>query len=100
MEHPTARLQKRIQKLAKSRGTLRSKDLNEAGIARSQLSKLVAAGQLNRIARGLYTLPDSQGGEHQRARRALIGRNGFAPNSRLVPESAPPGGPWAGTQEI
>lgn len=64
MEQPTIKLQNRIQKLAKTRGTLRSKDLNGAGIARSQLSRMVAAGQLNRVARGLYTLPDFQGGEH------------------------------------
>jgi predicted transcriptional regulator of viral defense system len=35
-----------------------------AGIPRSQLSRLVAAGQVLRVARGLYTLPDYQSGEH------------------------------------
>jgi predicted transcriptional regulator of viral defense system len=45
-------------------GTLRSRDLVERGITRSQLSRMVRAGALVRVSRGLYTLPDYRGGEH------------------------------------
>lgn len=43
--------------LIKRKGAVRSRELVEAGIARSQLSRLVAAGDLVRISRGVYTLP-------------------------------------------
>ena len=43
---------------------MRSRDLVAAGISRSQLSRMVAAGELQRVGRGLYARPDYQGGEH------------------------------------
>ena len=65
----------RIQTLLRRAGTARSRDLVAAGISRIQLSRRVAAGQLLRVARGLYTMPDYQGGEHSAlvavAKRAL-----------------------------
>lgn len=64
MEREFIPLKIRIKKLARARGTLRSKDLTDLGIARSQLSRMVAAGELSRVARGVYTLPNFQGGEH------------------------------------
>ena len=54
----------RIQTLLRRAGTARSRELVAAGISRIQLSRRVAAGQLLRVARGLYTMPDYQGGEH------------------------------------
>lgn len=39
------------------RGTARSRELEAAGVARAQLSRLVASGDLVRITRGLYALP-------------------------------------------
>ncbi|GAB2612247.1 type IV toxin-antitoxin system AbiEi family antitoxin domain-containing protein [Novilysobacter erysipheiresistens] len=39
------------------RGTARSRELEATGVARSQLSRLVASGDLIRITRGLYALP-------------------------------------------
>jgi predicted transcriptional regulator of viral defense system len=45
--------------LARRHGVVRSKELEAAGIARSQLSRMVANGELQRISRGLYTLPDT-----------------------------------------
>lgn len=45
-------------------GTARSRELVERGISRSQLSRMVATGELVRVARGLYALPNYQGGEH------------------------------------
>lgn len=54
----------RIQTLLRRAGTARSRELVAAGISRSELSRRVAAGQLLRVARGLYAMPDYQGGEH------------------------------------
>lgn len=39
------------------RGTARSRELEAAGVARAQLSRLVASGDLVRVTRGLYALP-------------------------------------------
>ena len=55
---------KRLQSLLRRAGTARSRDLVAAGISRSELSRRVAAGQLVRVARGLYAMPDYQLGEH------------------------------------
>ena len=56
--------EQRIQTLLRRAGTARSRELVASGITRSQLSRMVAAGQLVRVARGLYAMPDYQGGEH------------------------------------
>ena len=56
--------EQRIQTLLHRAGTARSRELVAAGISRSELSRRVAAGQLLRVARGLYAMPDYQGGEH------------------------------------
>lgn len=42
------------------RGAVRSRELVEAGVARAQLSRLVAAGDLIRLSRGIYTVPGMQ----------------------------------------
>lgn len=39
------------------KGVVRSRELVDAGVARAQLSRLVAAGDLIRLARGVYTAP-------------------------------------------
>ena len=54
----------KIRSLLRRTGTARSRDLVKAGSTRSQLSRLVATGQLMRVARGLYALPDYESGEH------------------------------------
>ena len=54
----------KIRKLLRRAGTARSRELVSAGITRSELSRMVAAAQLVRVARGLYALPDYQTGEH------------------------------------
>lgn len=41
-------------------GPLRSRDLTQLGLSRSRLARLVAAGELKRVARGLYALPAYQ----------------------------------------
>ncbi|MEE4218459.1 MAG: type IV toxin-antitoxin system AbiEi family antitoxin domain-containing protein [Xanthomonadales bacterium] len=54
----------RILELAEELGVLRPRDLDPYGISRTYLSRLCAAGKLQRIARGLYVLPDSEITEH------------------------------------
>lgn len=39
------------------KGAVRSRELVDAGVARAQLSRLVAAGELIRLSRGIYTAP-------------------------------------------
>lgn len=45
-------------------GTARAFELEAAGVPRAQISRLVAAGELQRLARGLYALPGYEGTEH------------------------------------
>lgn len=47
-----------IKSLAKEKGILRPRDLNEYNIHREYLSQLCKLGQLEKIGRGLYTLPN------------------------------------------
>ena len=53
MTHPVATAKALIQR----KGAVRSRELVDAGVARVQLSRLVAAGELIRLARGVYTAP-------------------------------------------
>ena len=46
-------------------GVLRARDLEARGISRAQLSRWVATGDLVRVARGLYALPEREVGEHE-----------------------------------
>lgn len=52
-----------VERLLKA-GTARSRELVAAGLTRSEISRRVAAGQLTRVARGLYAMPGYQSGEH------------------------------------
>jgi predicted transcriptional regulator of viral defense system len=52
------------QKALRRSGTARARELEAAGVPRAQLSRLVAAGELQRLARGVYALPDYRGTEH------------------------------------
>jgi len=54
-----------IMKLLRRRGTARSRELEALGVARRQLSRMVAAGRLVRVGRGHYALPGYRGGEHE-----------------------------------
>src|SRR6266850_3774825 len=56
--------QQRIEKLLKRGAPLRSQELERAGLTRIELSRMVASGQLLRVARGLYAAPGYQSGEH------------------------------------
>lgn len=53
MSDPAATAKALIQR----KGAVRSRELVEAGVARVQLSRMVAAGELIRLARGVYTAP-------------------------------------------
>lgn len=55
----------KLGKLFRTAATARSRDLVAAGIARSEISRMVARGRLERVARGLYALPGYRGSEHQ-----------------------------------
>jgi predicted transcriptional regulator of viral defense system len=55
--------ERRIARVLES-GAARSRDLVAAGLTRSEISRRVAAGDLVRVTRGLYALPDYQTGEH------------------------------------
>ena len=71
----TSRLQKALQRA----GSARARELEAAGVSRAQLSRLVAAGKLQRLARGLYALPHYQGTEHS----ALLAVTKRAPQAVL-----------------
>lgn len=51
--------------LAKKRPLLRARDLAEHGLPTMALSRLVAAGRLERVARGVYSLPERTLSEHR-----------------------------------
>lgn len=54
----------RILSLAQSSGLLRTRDVDNAGAPRSVLAQLVQEGQLQKLSRGLYTLPDRESSAH------------------------------------
>jgi predicted transcriptional regulator of viral defense system len=54
----------KVQTMVRRSGTVRSRDLVAAGATRAQLSRMVATGDLVRVARGLYAAPGSQRSEH------------------------------------
>jgi predicted transcriptional regulator of viral defense system len=50
----------RVVRLARQAGVLRTRDLEADGVNRVALGRLVAAGVLERVGRGLYTAPTSK----------------------------------------
>jgi len=54
----------RTLKLARRRQGVRTRELAERGMHRQALSRLVASGDLERVARGLYRVPASPISEH------------------------------------
>lgn len=53
-----------ILELARSKGILRTRDVESAGASRALLASLTEEGRLLRLGRGLYTLPDRAASEH------------------------------------
>jgi len=54
----TVTAQERILQIARKRGLIKAKDVEALGLHTQTLTRLVRKGQLERIARGLYRLPD------------------------------------------
>lgn len=61
---PATRSRARLLSLARRRGTLTRQQVADAGIHTQTLSRLVRAGDLERVGRGLYRLPDTPQSEH------------------------------------
>ena len=55
----------RVMNLARQKVMLRPSHLQEIGIARVVLARLTAAGQLEKVGRGLYRLPDAPVSEQE-----------------------------------
>jgi len=55
----------RAQRLVSQRAVIRSSDFDAKGIPRAYLRRLVLAGQLERVSRGIYNTPKSGTTEHQ-----------------------------------
>lgn len=66
----------KVLALARKRGILRTRDVVAREIPRVTLTRLVQAGSLDRIGRGLYSLPDTDVSEH----------HALAAASRRVPQ--------------
>lgn len=55
----------RVLVLASQKGLLRASDLDDIQAPRVVLTRLTAAGRLERVGRGLYRLPSQPGSEHE-----------------------------------
>ena len=65
MEHPANTHAQRVLDLARQKGLLRASDLDAIGAPRVVLTRLTAAGLLDRVGRGLYRLPNHPASEHE-----------------------------------
>ena len=65
MLHPDSTHEQAVLALAKQRPLLRARDLAKQSLPTIVLSRLVAAGKLERIARGVYSLPGRALSEHR-----------------------------------
>ncbi len=55
----------KVLQLVRKNGRLRARDLAAAGVPRTVLTRMTASGQLERVARGLYRLPQADSSEHE-----------------------------------
>lgn len=65
MKQPVATVEKSVLGLAHRKGLLRARDLKAQGLPTIVLTRLVAAGKIERVARGIYSLPNKQVSEHR-----------------------------------
>lgn len=65
MPAPGSALEQAVLALAEQRPLLRARDLAGHGLPTMALSRLVAAGRLERVARGVYSLPGRPLSEHR-----------------------------------
>lgn len=63
--HDRAKLLDPVQELMQRMGIARSRDLEQAGVSRTQLRRLVSRGLLERVGRGLYRVPEAPVTERQ-----------------------------------
>lgn len=61
-----------IVRMARSSGLLRAGDLLKKGIPTITLTRLVSAGKLERVARGIYCIPNQSISEHRSLAEAAI----------------------------
>lgn len=61
-----------VLRLAQTGGFLRAGDLLKQGIPTNTLTRMVAAGKLERVSRGVYCLPDQALSEHRSLAEAAI----------------------------
>jgi predicted transcriptional regulator of viral defense system len=57
--------EKQLMRLVRKRKLLRARDLAEQGLPTITLTRLAQAGKLDRVARGLYSLPGAAMSEHR-----------------------------------
>ena len=57
--------EQQVLRLARARKLLRARDVTQKGLSTITLTRLVQAGKLERIARGLYGLPNAKTSEHR-----------------------------------
>ncbi len=57
--------EQQVLRLARARTLLRARDLTQHGLPTIALTRLVQAGKLERVARGLYGLPGAEISEHR-----------------------------------
>lgn len=62
---PSTSQESAVLKFAQHQSLLRARDLNALGLPTVLLTRLVAAGKLKRVARGVYSLPGRAIGEHR-----------------------------------
>lgn len=62
---PAATHEQQVLRLARARTLLRARDLTQQGLPTIALTRLVQAGKLERVARGLYSLPGAEMSEHR-----------------------------------
>ncbi|GAB2313274.1 hypothetical protein SGMN_05890 [Stenotrophomonas geniculata] len=75
----------KARKLLRRAGTLRARELVNAGIARAQLTRLVEAGALIRLSRGVYALAERNSDDTDDGLRVIAER---LPHPRLCLLSA------------
>jgi predicted transcriptional regulator of viral defense system len=67
----------RILELARSKGVLRTRDVDSAGASRAHLASLTDEGKLLKLGRGLYALPDRAASDYDNfAEVAARSKNG------------------------
>jgi predicted transcriptional regulator of viral defense system len=62
---PSSTHEQQVLRLARARTLLRARDLTQQGLPTIALTRLVQAGKLERVARGLYGLPGAEMSEHR-----------------------------------